>query len=61
MTVFKAIANPSTKKGEAKSALDYVGKKSDLIFISYFYFTNIRCIQEKNDLLAKRVNSIIGY
>lgn len=30
MAVFKAIANPSTKKGGAKSALDYVGKKSDL-------------------------------
>lgn len=30
MAIFKAIANPSTKRGGAKSALDYVGKKSDL-------------------------------
>ncbi|WP_297407992.1 relaxase/mobilization nuclease domain-containing protein [uncultured Cetobacterium sp.] len=30
MAIFKAIKNPSIQKGGAKSALDYVGKKSDL-------------------------------
>lgn len=29
-----------------------------LILISYFYFTNVKYIQEKNDLLAKRINSV---
>lgn len=29
-----------------------------LILISYFYFINVRYIQEKNDLLAKRINSV---
>lgn len=35
-----------------------IGFTITLILISYFYFTNVRYIQEKNDLLAKRVNSI---
>ena len=35
-----------------------IGFSITLILISYFYFTNVRYIQEKNDLLAKRVNSI---
>ena len=35
-----------------------IGFTITLILISYFYFENVRYIQEKNDLLSKRINSV---
>lgn len=35
-----------------------IGFTITLILISYFYFTNVRYIQEKNELLSKRINHV---
>lgn len=35
-----------------------IGFIMPLSLITYFYFTNVRYIQERNDLLAKRINSV---
>ncbi|WP_297407618.1 hypothetical protein, partial [uncultured Cetobacterium sp.] len=35
-----------------------IGFTVALVLISYFYFINVRHIQEKNDILANKINNV---